>query len=64
MTGRLISGDREIGLPEATLGLLPGGGGIVRTVRMLGIQKALMNVLLRGTRFKPAQAGRGNLASF
>ncbi len=46
----------EIGLPEATLGLLPGGGGVVRTVRMLGLQPALMDVLLQGTRFKPAMA--------
>ena len=28
----------ELGLPEATLGLLPGGGGVTRVVRMLGIQ--------------------------
>jgi 3-hydroxyacyl-CoA dehydrogenase / enoyl-CoA hydratase / 3-hydroxybutyryl-CoA epimerase len=46
----------EIGLPEASLGLLPGGGGVTRTVRLLGIQSALMDVLLQGTRFKPAQA--------
>ena len=46
----------ELGLPEATLGLLPGGGGVTRTVRMLGIQSALMDVLLQGPRFKPAQA--------
>ncbi|MGZ8177473.1 3-hydroxyacyl-CoA dehydrogenase NAD-binding domain-containing protein [Williamsia sp. SKLECPSW1] len=46
----------SIGLPEVTLGLLPGGGGVVRTVRMLGIQNALMNVLLQGPRMKPAQA--------
>src|SRR6476661_4445278 len=46
----------EVGLPEASLGLLPGGGGVTRTVRMLGIQSALMDVLLQGTRFKPAQA--------
>ena len=38
----------EIGLPEVTLGLLPGGGGVVRTVRMFGLQKALMEVLLQG----------------
>lgn len=44
------------GLPEVTLGLLPGGGGVVRTVRMLGIQNALMNVLLQGQRHKPAKA--------
>ena len=46
----------QIGLPEVTLGLLPGGGGVTRTVRMLGIQNAFMSVLSQGTRFKPAQA--------
>ncbi|TCO52392.1 3-hydroxyacyl-CoA dehydrogenase NAD-binding domain-containing protein [Actinocrispum wychmicini] len=46
----------EIGLPEVTLGLLPGGGGVVRTVRLLGIQNALLNVLLQGQRHKPAKA--------
>jgi 3-hydroxyacyl-CoA dehydrogenase/enoyl-CoA hydratase/3-hydroxybutyryl-CoA epimerase len=46
----------QIGLPEVTLGLLPGGGGVTRTVRMFGIQKAFMEVLSQGTRFKPAKA--------
>jgi 3-hydroxyacyl-CoA dehydrogenase/enoyl-CoA hydratase/3-hydroxybutyryl-CoA epimerase len=46
----------EFGLPEVTLGLLPGGNGIVRTVRLLGIQKALMDVLIQGQRMRPAQA--------
>src|ERR1700694_3525582 len=46
----------QIGYPEATLGLLPGGGGVTRTVRMLGIQNAFVNVLVQGTRFKPAKA--------
>jgi 3-hydroxyacyl-CoA dehydrogenase / enoyl-CoA hydratase / 3-hydroxybutyryl-CoA epimerase len=46
----------QIGLPEATLGLLPGCGGVTRTVRMLGIQNAFVNVLAQGTRFKPAKA--------
>jgi 3-hydroxyacyl-CoA dehydrogenase/enoyl-CoA hydratase/3-hydroxybutyryl-CoA epimerase len=46
----------QIGLPEVTLGLLPGGGGVTRTVRMLGIQNAFVSVLSQGTRFKPAQA--------
>ena len=45
-----------IGLPEVSLGLLPGGGGVTRTVRMLGIQEALMKVLLEGQRYKPAEA--------
>ncbi len=45
-----------IGLPEVTLGLLPGGGGVARTVRMFGVQKAFMEVLSQGTRFAPAKA--------
>ncbi|HEX4722543.1 MAG TPA: 3-hydroxyacyl-CoA dehydrogenase NAD-binding domain-containing protein [Pseudonocardiaceae bacterium] len=46
----------QIGLPEVTLGLLPGAGGVVRTVRLLGIQNALLNVLLQGQRHRPAEA--------
>src|SRR3546814_15954316 len=46
----------KIGLPEASLGLLPGGGGVTRIVRMLGIQSGLMDVLLQGTQFNPAAA--------
>ncbi|NMM83707.1 3-hydroxyacyl-CoA dehydrogenase [Rhodococcus sp. SRB_17] len=46
----------KIGLPEVTLGLLPGGGGIVRTVRMLGLQNALMGVLLQGQQRGPVEA--------
>ena len=46
----------QLGLPEVSLGLLPGGGGVTRTVRMLGIQNAFVSVLSQGTRFKPAQA--------
>ncbi|HWC24613.1 MAG TPA: 3-hydroxyacyl-CoA dehydrogenase NAD-binding domain-containing protein [Flexivirga sp.] len=38
----------KFGFPEVTLGLLPGGGGVTRTVRMLGIQAALMDWLLQG----------------
>ncbi|MDR7085591.1 3-hydroxyacyl-CoA dehydrogenase/enoyl-CoA hydratase/3-hydroxybutyryl-CoA epimerase [Aeromicrobium panaciterrae] len=49
-------GRYDIGLPESSLGLLPGGGGVTRTVRMLGIADALLKVVLEGTRFKPAQA--------
>ena len=46
----------QVGLPEVTLGLLPGGGGVVRTVRMLGISDALMKVLLQGTSYSPTAA--------
>ena len=46
----------QFGFPEVTLGLLPGAGGVVRTVRMLGIADALMKLLLQGQRLNPAQA--------
>jgi 3-hydroxyacyl-CoA dehydrogenase / enoyl-CoA hydratase / 3-hydroxybutyryl-CoA epimerase len=46
----------EVGCPEVTLGLLPGGGGITRTVRMLGITDALLKVLLQGTRYSARRA--------
>jgi len=51
----------QIGLPEVTLGLLPGGGGVTRTVRMLGIQNAFVNVLSQGTRFNPKKAKEAGL---
>ena len=41
----------RIGLPEVSLGLLPGGGGISRVVRMIGLQKALSEVILPATKF-------------
>ncbi|MEH0531144.1 MULTISPECIES: 3-hydroxyacyl-CoA dehydrogenase NAD-binding domain-containing protein [Streptomyces] len=46
----------KIGCPEVTLGLLPGGGGIARTVRLLGIADALLKVLLQGTQYSPHHA--------
>lgn len=46
----------KIGLPEVTLGLLPGGGGVTRSVRKFGLQTALMDVLLQGTQFNPQSA--------
>jgi 3-hydroxyacyl-CoA dehydrogenase / enoyl-CoA hydratase / 3-hydroxybutyryl-CoA epimerase len=46
----------QFGLPEVTLGLLPGAGGVTRIIRLLGIADGLMKVLLQGTRYKPAEA--------
>ncbi|BAL91282.1 putative fatty acid oxidation complex alpha subunit [Actinoplanes missouriensis 431] len=46
----------EVGLPEVTLGLLPAGGGVVRTVRLLGLFVALTQVLLKGTRHRAPAA--------
>ncbi|MFF8246461.1 3-hydroxyacyl-CoA dehydrogenase NAD-binding domain-containing protein [Streptomyces griseus] len=46
----------RIGLPEVTLGLLPAGGGVTRTVRLMGIADALLKVLLQGTQYTPRRA--------
>ena len=46
----------QLGLPEVTLGLLPGGGGVVRTVRLLGLVDALVKVLLEGKPYGPDDA--------
>jgi 3-hydroxyacyl-CoA dehydrogenase/enoyl-CoA hydratase/3-hydroxybutyryl-CoA epimerase len=46
----------QMGFPEVQLGLLPGAGGVVRTVRMLGIVDALMQLLMQGQRLRPAKA--------
>src|SRR6478609_9260046 len=46
----------QLGFPEVQLGLLPGAGGVVRSVRMLGIANALLQVLLQGQRLRPDKA--------
>jgi len=43
----------QLGFPEVQLGLLPGAGGVTRTVRMLGIVNALMALLMQGQRVRP-----------
>ncbi len=55
--GRIALNDKHVvvGLPEVTLGLLPGGGGVVRLVRLLGLKKALP-LLLEGTSIPAAGA--------
>ena len=45
-----------LGFPEVQLGLLPGGGGVARSVRMVGIVDALMQWLLQGKRHPAAKA--------
>ncbi|WP_193039881.1 MULTISPECIES: 3-hydroxyacyl-CoA dehydrogenase NAD-binding domain-containing protein [unclassified Pseudomonas] len=50
----------QLGLPEVTLGLLPGGGGVVRMVRLLGLEKALP-YLLEGKKIRPRQALQAGL---
>jgi 3-hydroxyacyl-CoA dehydrogenase/enoyl-CoA hydratase/3-hydroxybutyryl-CoA epimerase len=46
----------KLGFPEVKLGLLPGAGGVVRTVRMFGIVEAMMQLLLQGQEVRPAKA--------
>jgi enoyl-CoA hydratase/carnithine racemase len=48
-------GSYRIGLPEVTLGLLPGTGGTQRLPRLIGRQKAL-DLMLRGTTMSPPDA--------
>ncbi len=45
----------QIGLPEAMLGLMPGAGGVVRLVRLLGMEKALP-LIAQGKRLSPERA--------
>ncbi|MBV8667372.1 MAG: enoyl-CoA hydratase/isomerase family protein [Burkholderiaceae bacterium] len=45
----------RFGLPEVTLGLLPGGGGTQRLPRLIGVQNALP-LLTEGKKLKAAEA--------
>src|SRR5205809_7197828 len=45
----------QIGLPEVTLGLLPGAGGTLRLPRMIGLKTALP-MLMEGRKVGDAQA--------
>ncbi len=47
--------DVRLGFPEVTLGLIPGAGGVVRTVRMMGVQAA-MPLIVQGKQLRPAAA--------
>jgi 3-hydroxyacyl-CoA dehydrogenase/enoyl-CoA hydratase/3-hydroxybutyryl-CoA epimerase len=47
--------ESKIGLPEVSLGLMPGAGGVVRLVRLLGLEKALP-LLVEGKTLSTAKA--------
>jgi 3-hydroxyacyl-CoA dehydrogenase / enoyl-CoA hydratase / 3-hydroxybutyryl-CoA epimerase len=55
---RIVVDDPKIklGFPEVKLGLLPGAGGVTRSVRMFGIAGALLPLLLQGKEYRPAEA--------
>ena len=48
-------GDYKLGLPEVTLGLLPGNGGTVRLPRLIGYQRAL-EMMVTGRLISPQVA--------
>ncbi|WP_420535272.1 enoyl-CoA hydratase/isomerase family protein [Alicyclobacillus herbarius] len=48
-------GDYQIGLPEVTLGVLPGTGGTQRMARLIGPSKAL-DLCITGRTLKPKEA--------
>lgn len=47
--------EAKIGLPEVTLGILPGGGGCIRLTWLLGIERAF-HILTEGKSFQPQEA--------
>lgn len=52
---RVLAANASVGLPEVTIGLLPGAGGTQRLSRVIGIDKALP-LLLTGQHVKAADA--------
>lgn len=54
---RVVAGDPDIqlGLPEVSLGLLPGGGGTQRLPRLIGLRQAAA-LILSGERISPGKA--------
>ena len=48
-------GEYVLGLPEATLGLLPGNGGTQHLPRLIGVSKAL-DLMVTGRTISPSEA--------
>jgi 3-hydroxyacyl-CoA dehydrogenase/enoyl-CoA hydratase/3-hydroxybutyryl-CoA epimerase len=59
---RLAADDAKVlvGLPEVSIGLIPGGGGMQRLPRLIGLTHAL-DLILRGRRLNALQARRVGL---
>jgi 2-oxoglutaroyl-CoA hydrolase len=52
---RIATDDVRLGLPEATIGMIPGSGGTQRLVRLIGLGRA-KDVIMRGRRIDAQQA--------
>ena len=52
---RIASEDAILGLPEVTLGLIPGSGGVKRLVRLIGLGKA-KELILTGAKLTAKEA--------
>jgi 3-hydroxyacyl-CoA dehydrogenase len=57
---RIASSDAKLGLPEITLGLIPGGGGTQRLPRLIGATQAL-DMMLSGAPIAAAQGAERGL---
>ncbi len=52
---RVAADDVQLGLPEATIGMIPGSGGTQRLVRMVGLGRA-KDIVMRGRRVGAEEA--------
>jgi 2-oxoglutaroyl-CoA hydrolase len=52
---RLATEDVQLGLPEATIGMIPGSGGTQRLARMIGLGRA-KDLIMRGRRVRADEA--------
>lgn len=59
---RLAAADTVLGLPEITLGMIPGSGGTQRLAHLIGLSRA-KDVILRGRRIEAADALAWGLVS-
>ncbi len=52
---RIAADDVQLGLPEVTIGMIPGSGGTQRVARMIGLGRA-KDLIMRGRRVKAEEA--------